>query len=57
MYKILIQFQPGFDGIWVEQLTENDPIYIFSDEVSATQQAADLQAADPSGRQYKVVLA
>ena len=55
MYKILIQFQPGFDGIWVEQLTKDDPIYIFSDEASAIQQAADLQAADPSGRQYRVV--
>jgi hypothetical protein len=55
MYKILIQFQPGFDGIWVEQLTESDPIYIFSDEASAEQQAVELQSADSLGRQYKVV--
>ncbi len=41
--------------IWVAQLTPNDPIYEYDNEPEAQAKANELQAADPSGRQYRVV--
>jgi len=48
-----MQFIPGLDQIWVARLTPEDPIYEF-DTLEATEtKAAELQAADTTGRQYK----
>lgn len=54
MYKILIQFIPGLDQIWVEQLTPEDPIYIYNTEQEALDKIAELQSLDTTGRQYKI---
>lgn len=53
MYVVLKQFIIGNDSIWVAKLTPDDPEYIYDTEAEATAKAAELQAADPSGRQYK----
>ena len=52
-YIVLEQFIPGLDQIWVARLNPEDPIYEF-DTLEATEaKAAELQAADETGRQYK----
>jgi len=56
MYQIQMQFIPGNDSIWVIQLHPTDPIYQYNDINSANTQLAILQAADNTGRQYKVIL-
>jgi hypothetical protein len=53
MYIVLMQFIPGVDQIWVAKLNEGDPEYIYNTEQEAIDKAAELQAADPTGRQYK----
>ena len=53
MYKVIMQFIPGNDQIWVSKLNPNDPEYIYPTEQKAIDQAATLQAADSSGRIYK----
>ena len=54
MYKILMQFIPGLDQIWVARLTPEDPEYIYDIEQEAIDKAIELQDADPTGRKYKV---
>ena len=46
---------PGLNQIWVAQLTPDDPIYNYDNSDEAYAKAAELQAADPTGRQYRVV--
>jgi hypothetical protein len=53
MYIVLMQFIPGNDQIWVAHLDASDPVYIYDTEQEATDKAAELQASDSSGRQYK----
>jgi len=48
-----MQFIPGLDQIWVAKLNKSDPEYIYNTEQEAIDKAAELQAADPTGRQYK----
>lgn len=55
MYKVIMQFISGSDSIWVERLSPDDPIYVYDTEQEAIDKAAELQAADPSGRVYKAV--
>jgi hypothetical protein len=54
MFKIIMQFIPGNDQMWVEKLNPTDPIYQYSDEVEAQAKAEELQSADATGRLYKV---
>lgn len=49
-----MQFIPGLDDIWVAQLEPDDPIYDFDNLEKAELKKDELQAADPTGRQYKV---
>ena len=53
-FIVLMQFVPGLDQIWVARLTPEDPIYIYPTQEEAQAKADELQAADPTGRQYKV---
>jgi len=53
MYQVQMQFLPDVD-IWVAQLTENDPIYEYKTKSAADKKAEELQAADPTGRLYRV---
>jgi hypothetical protein len=53
MYKIIMQFIPRNDQIWVSRLSPDDPEYIYDIEQEAIDKAAELQAADPTGRIYK----
>lgn len=55
MFKVLIQYIPGLDQIWVEKLNENDAIYVYEVEQDAIDKAAELKSTDSSGRDYKVV--
>jgi len=48
-----MQFIPGLDQIWVARLNPEDPIYEFDTLEECTAKAAELQAADETGRQYK----
>ena len=54
MYQIEMQFIPGNDQIWVARLTPEDPIYQYDNEAEAQAKADELQANDPTGRQYRV---
>jgi len=53
MYVVLMQFIIGNDQIWVAKINPDDPEYIYDTEQEAADKAAELQAADPTGRQYK----
>lgn len=55
MYQVQMQFVPGNNIIWVAQLTPEDPIYNYDTEVEAQAKADELQAADTTGRQYRVI--
>jgi hypothetical protein len=55
MYQIQMQFIPGTDSIWVIQLYPTDPIYQYDNIDDANNQLTILQAADDTGRIYKVV--
>jgi len=55
MYQVQMQFIPGNDSIWVARLNPEDPIYEFPIETEAQAKAAELQSADETGRQYRVV--
>jgi hypothetical protein len=52
-YRVIMQFIPGLDQIWVSRLSPEDPEYIYDIEQEAIDKAAELQAADPTGRLYK----
>lgn len=54
IYLIQMQYLPGWD-IWVSQLTSTDPIYEYDNEPDALAKASELQASDPSGREYRVI--
>lgn len=41
--------------IWVARLNPDDPIYQYNNEAEAQAKATELQDADQTGRQYKVV--
>lgn len=56
MYQVEMQFIPGNDSIWVARLTPEDPIYQYDNEAEAQAKADELQANDPTGRQYRVKL-
>lgn len=53
-FQVQMQFIPGLDQIWVAQLTPEDPIYDYGTEAEAQAKAEELQAADETGRQYRV---
>ena len=55
MFQVQMQFIPGNDQIWVAQLTPEDPIYDYDNEAEAQAKADELQATDPTGRQYRVI--
>jgi hypothetical protein len=50
-----MQFIPGSDAIWVAHLNPSDPIYEYDNEPEAQAKADELQAADPTGRKYRVM--
>ncbi len=54
IFEVQMQFIPGLDQIWVAHLTPEDPIYQYDNEEEAVNKANELQAADPTGRQYRV---
>lgn len=52
-YRVIMQYIPGLDQIWVSRLSPEDPEYTYSVEQEAIDKAAELEAADPTGRKYK----
>lgn len=55
-YKILMQYIPGVDQIWVSKLNPEDPEYIYQIEQEAEDKLAELEAADPTDRKYKITI-
>ena len=53
-FIVLMEFVPGLQQIWVARLTPEDPIYVYPTQEEAQAKADELQAADPTGRLYKV---
>jgi hypothetical protein len=54
MYQVQMQFLPGYDNIWVYQLNPEDTVWEFEIEADAIAKAEELQAADRSGREYRI---
>jgi hypothetical protein len=54
MYQVQMQFIPGNSSIWVAHLTPEDPIYQYDNEAEAQAKAEELEAADETGRKYRV---
>jgi hypothetical protein len=54
MYQVQMEFIPGNSTIWVARLTPEDPIYEYDNEPQAQAKADELQAADSTGRLYRV---
>jgi hypothetical protein len=54
MFKVEMEFIPGNPQIWVLKLNPDDPIYEYDNEAEAQAKADELQAADPTGRLYRV---
>jgi hypothetical protein len=55
MWQVQMEFIPGNSAIWVAHLTESDPIYEYDNEPEAQAKANELQAADTTGRLYRVM--
>jgi hypothetical protein len=53
-FIVLCEFLPNLTQIWVARLTPEDPIYVYPTQEEARAKADELQAADPTGRLYKV---
>jgi hypothetical protein len=53
-YRVVMQFIPGLDQIWVSRLNPEDPEYVYDVEQEAIDKAAELEAADTTERIYKV---
>lgn len=54
MYKVEMEFIPGNPQIWVLKLNPDDPIYEYDNYEEAQAKADELQAADTTGRLYRV---
>jgi hypothetical protein len=54
IYEVQCQFIPGNSQIWVARLNSEDPIYKYDNVEEAQAKANELQAADETGRQYRV---
>ena len=54
VYRIIKQFIPGINNIWVSQLNSSDPVYDYDNLEEAEFKAQELQDTDPTGRLYKV---
>ena len=52
-YIVLMEFIPGLSQIWVARLTPEDPIYVFDNLEECEAKAAELEAADETGRKYR----
>jgi hypothetical protein len=55
MWQVQMEFIPGNSAIWVAHLTPSDPIYEYDNEPEAQAKANELQAADTTGRLYRVM--
>jgi len=53
MWQVQMEFIPGNPTIWVAQLTPTDPIYEYDNQPECQAKADELQAQDPTGRQYR----
>jgi len=52
-YEVQMEFIPGNPMIWVARLNPDDPIYQYDNEPECQAKADELQAQDPTGRQYR----
>jgi hypothetical protein len=53
-YRVIMQFIPGLDQIWVSRLNPEDPEYVYDIEQEAIDKASELESADTTERIYKV---
>ena len=54
IYEVQMQFIPGNDQIWVAHINPEDPIYQYDNYDEAEAKAQELEAADITGRKYRV---
>jgi hypothetical protein len=54
IYEVQMQFIPGNDQIWVAHINPEDPIYQYDNYDEAEAKAQELEAADTTGRKYRV---
>jgi len=52
-YIVLMEHLHGVSNIWVARLTPEDPSYEYDTLAECEAKAAELQAADTTGRLYK----
>jgi hypothetical protein len=55
IYQIQMEYIPLVNTIWVSRLSPEDPIYEYDNLNEAQAKATELQEADQTGRQYRVV--
>lgn len=55
IYQVQMQFVSGLDTIWVARLSPEDTIYEYDNLNEAQAKATELQDADQTGRQYRVI--
>lgn len=53
-YKIVKQFQPNSNVLWVEKLTPEDTVDIFDTEAEALAKVSQLQSTDTLGRKFEI---
>jgi len=53
-WKILKQFNPNSNTVWVEKLTEEDTVETFTTKRAATARIVELEAEDNT-RNFKVI--
>ena len=53
-YKVLKQFNPQSETVWVEKLSADDTVDVYDTEAEAETKKSELETAD-SSRLYKIV--
>lgn len=54
VYRILKQFIPGNDNLWVSKLNASDTVFEYDTLEEAETKLSELQENDSEGRSYKV---
>ena len=54
VYRILKQFIPGNDNLWVAKLNASDTVFEYDTLEEAETKLSELQENDSEGRSYKI---
>lgn len=53
-YKILKQFQPNTQNVWVEKLSADDTVDVFETQAEAESKKSELESADTT-RKFQII--